>query len=121
MMTRTEMTPGGPEFSRMGYGSWRMLDGDLTIQDINRRLNRCIELGITTIDTAEIYGLYEVEEAVGKALALSPQLRDQLEIVTKAGIYVPCGFHPDRKVAFYNATRDRLVNSLEKSLRFLYW
>lgn len=118
-MTRTEMTPGGPEFSRMGYGSWRMLDGDLTIQDINRRLNRCIELGITTIDTAEIYGLYEVEEAVGKALALSPQLRDQLEIVTKAGIYVPCGFHPDRKVAFYNATRDRLVNSLEKSLRFL--
>lgn len=119
MMNRIQLSSNAPEFSQMAYGTWRILSGDLSIQDINARLNRCVELGITTIDTAEIYGVYEVEEAVGKALALSPQLRDQLEIVTKAGIYVPCDFHPDRKVAFYNATRERLVKSLEKSLRFL--
>ncbi|QXD25121.1 aldo/keto reductase [Opitutia bacterium ISCC 51] len=119
MMNRIQLSSNAPEFSQLAYGTWRILSGDLSIQDINARLNRCVELGITTIDTAEIYGAYEVEEAVGKALALSPQLRDQLEIVTKAGIYVPCGFHPDRKVAFYNATRERLGKSLEKSLRFL--
>ena len=119
MMTRIELAQGSPEFSQMAYGTWRMLDGGLTIQDINRRLNRCVELGITTIDTAEIYGVYEVEKALGEALALSPGLRDQLEIVTKAGIYIPCDYHPERKVAFYDATAARLKKSLEKSLRFL--
>ena len=34
-----------------------------------------------------------------------------MEFITKAGIYVPCDFHPDRKVAFYNATADRLVKT----------
>ena len=118
-MTRTQLTSDGPEFSQMAYGTWRILDDDLSIQDINQRLNRCVELGISTIDTAEIYGLYEVEAALGKALELSPGLRDKLEIVTKAGIYVPCDYHPERKVAFYNATAERLAKSVEKSLRLL--
>jgi predicted oxidoreductase len=119
MIPRTRIAPNGPEFSRLVYGTWRCLEGETTIQELNRRLNLCVELGMTTIDTAEIYGLYEVEEALGKALALSPGLRDKLEIVTKAGIYVPCQYHPDRTVAHYNATAERLVKSAEKSLRFL--
>lgn len=116
---RIRIAPKGPEFSRLVYGTWRMLENQPTPQEINRRLQTCLELGITTIDTAEIYGLYEVEEALGKALALSPGLRDKLEIVTKAGIYVPCKFHPDRRTAHYNATGARLVKSMEKSLRLL--
>ena len=103
----------------MIYGTWRLLDTKPTAQEINRRLHACVDLGITTIDTAEIYGLYEVEQALGAALALSPGLRDKLEIVTKAGIYVPCAYHPERQTAHYNATGARLVKSLEKSLRLL--
>jgi predicted oxidoreductase len=103
----------------MVYGTWRMLSDRPTPQEINRRLHACLELGITTIDTAEIYGLYEVERALGEALTLSPGLRDKLEIVTKAGIYVPCKYHPDRHTAHYDASGPRLVKSLEKSLRFL--
>lgn len=118
-MRRMRMTKNGPEFSRMAYGTWRLLATQPTAQEINRRLNICLELGITTIDTAEIYGKYEVEKALGEALALSPGLRDRLEIVTKAGIYVPCAYHPERRTAFYNATGERLVKSLDKSLRWL--
>jgi len=118
-MKRVKLAPHGPEFSRMVYGTWRLLSTKPTAQEINRRLHACLELGITTIDTAEIYGLYEVEQALGAALALSPGLRDQLEIVTKAGIYVPCSYHPERRTAHYNATGPRLVKSLEKSLRLL--
>lgn len=103
----------------MIYGTWRLLENSPTAQDINRRLHACLELGITTLDTAEIYGRYEVEKALGEALALSPGLRDRFEIVTKAGIYVPCAYHPERRTAHYNATAPRLVKSLEKSLRFL--
>ena len=119
-MKRHRIAPNGPEFSQLIYGTWRILDEPTpTAQELNRRINTCVDLGITTLDTAEIYGLYEVEEALGKAIALSPGLRDKLEIVTKAGIYVPCKFHPDREVAHYNATAARLVKSLDKSLRFL--
>ncbi|MEY4485414.1 MAG: hypothetical protein RL693_2866 [Verrucomicrobiota bacterium] len=119
MISRSKIAPNGPEFSRLVYGTWRILDDGSSIQDINRRLHRCVELGMTTIDTAEIYGLYEVETTLGKALALSPGLRDQLEIVTKAGIYVPNKYHPERQTAFYNASSARLIKSVEKSLRFL--
>ena len=118
-MNRTSLTPNGPEFSRMIYGTWRILDTQPSAQEINRRLHTCLDLGITTIDTAEIYGLYAVEEQLGAALALTPGLRDQLEIITKAGIYVPNPHHPERRTAHYNATAPRLVKSLEKSLRLL--
>lgn len=118
-MTRTRLAASGPECSRVVYGTWRLLDTKPTAQDINRRLHACLELGITTIDTAEIYGLYEVEKHLGAALALSPGLRDRFEIVTKAGIYVPCAYHPDRRTAHYNASGPRLIKSLEKSLRWL--
>jgi predicted oxidoreductase len=118
-MKRIQLSKTGPEFSRMVYGTWRILETKPDAQEINRRLHACVELGITTIDTAEIYGLYKVEEALGAALALSPGLRDKLEIVTKAGIYVPNSYHPERRTAHYNASGARLMKSLEKSLRLL--
>lgn len=118
-MKRLKLSPRGPDFSRMVYGTWRLLDTKPTPQEINRRLHACLELGVTTIDTAEIYGLYEVEQRLGAALALSPGLRDKFELVTKAGIYVPCSYHPERRTAHYNATGARLLKSLEKSLRLL--
>jgi predicted oxidoreductase len=118
-MKRIQIAPRGPELSQMVYGTWRILDTKPTAQEINRRLHACLELGITTIDTAEIYGLYEVEKQLGAALALTPGLRDKFEIVTKAGIYIPCSHHPERRTAHYNATGARLIQSLEKSLRLL--
>jgi len=118
-MKRNKLAAHSPEFSRMVYGTWRLLDTKPSAQEINRRLHACLDLGITTIDTAEIYGLYEVEQLLGAALALSPGLRDKLEIITKAGIYVPCAHHPERRTAHYNATGVRLIKSLEKSLQLL--
>ncbi len=121
MIPRAQLSPNGPVLSSLVYGTWRVLDDAATATPDNllARLHRCVELGITTIDTAEIYGLYRVEEFIGQALSLDRSLRDKLEIVTKAGIYVPCEFHPARKTAFYNATAERLVKSAEKSLRFM--
>ena len=102
-------------------GTWRVLDDPAAanVDNLLERLHACLDLGITTLDTAEIYGLYRVEEFLGEAFKKEPGLRDKFEIVTKSGIYVPCDFHPDRKVAFYNATAARIVKSAEKSLRLL--
>ena len=121
MVPRHRLAAHGPEFSRLAYGTWRLLNDATppTPQSVLARLHRCADLGITTIDTAEIYGKYQVEEALGAALALDKGLRRRLELVTKAGIYVPNAFHPARKVSYYDATGARLIKSLEKSLRFL--
>ena len=121
MVPRVQLSPAGPELSRLVYGTWRLFDdrASATPEHLLRRLEICLQHGITSVDTAEIYGDYEVEEVLGKALALSPGLRQRLEIVTKCGIYVPTGRHPERRVAFYNATARRIVASAEKSLRLL--
>jgi predicted oxidoreductase len=105
----------------MVYGTWRVLDDPdtATPEHLLRRLEICLQHGITSVDTAEIYGVYEVEELLGRAFALAPALRQRMEIVTKCGIYVPCSRHPERRVAFYNATARRIVASCEKSLRLL--
>ncbi len=123
MISRNRIAPHGPEFSRLVYGTWRILDdadkANATPQALLDRFKACVDLGITTFDTAEIYGGYHVEEAIGTALKLDRAFRDQIEIVTKCGIYVPSEYHPDRKVAFYNVSAARIVKSVEKSLRLM--
>jgi predicted oxidoreductase len=123
MITRHKIAPNGPEFSRLVYGTWRILDeadpANCTPQALLSRFKACADMGITTFDTAEIYGVYKVEEAIGGALKLDPAFRSKIEIVTKCGIYIPCEFHPDRKVAHYNLTAARIIKSAEKSLRFM--
>lgn len=123
MITRHRIAPNCPEFSRLVYGTWRILDdadkANCTPEALLQRFKACADMGITTFDTAEIYGGYHVEEAIGGALKLDPAFRQKIEIVTKFGIYVPCEFHPQRKVAHYNATAARIVKSAEKSLRLM--
>lgn len=121
MIPHVNLSPQGPSVSRLVYGTWRLLaDPALaTAQAIARRLSLCADLGMTTIDTAEIYGGYAVEERLGEALKLAPALRGRIQIVTKLGIYVPNARHPERKGAFYDASAERIVKSAETSLRLL--
>ena len=121
IVDRLPISPNGPELSRLVYGTWRVLDDEATAkpEHLLERFKLCLDLGITTIDTAEIYGGYGVEEFIGQALKLDSGIRSKLEIVTKSGIYVPNKYHPERKVCHYNATAARIVKSAEKSLRLM--
>lgn len=119
MMPRIQIAPNGPNFSRMVYGTWRILDDAPTAQEINRRLHHCLELGITTIDGAEIYGGYAQETALGQALALTPSLREKLELVTKSGIYIPHPTAPERQAAHYDVTAKRLIECVDAALKRL--
>lgn len=62
----------------IGGGSWwKNSDDDLSIKTIHR----AVELGVSLIDTAPIYGLGHSEEVIGKAIAGK---RDSVVISTKA-------------------------------------
>jgi predicted oxidoreductase len=108
-------------YSDLVYGTWRLLDDPPSAEPepLASRLELCADLGITTLDTAEIYGGYRVEQHLGAALHGRPGLRDRLQIITKCGIYAPAPGQPERRVAYYDATASRIVQSVERSLRLL--
>jgi predicted oxidoreductase len=118
-MTQQNKTVTPTKHSGMIYGTWRMLDDKPSAQTINKRLHRCVELGISSVDSAEIYGRYNTEKLLGQAIALSPSLRDQLQIISKAGIYIPCPEQTSVSIAHYNATAARLIESVDRSLQLL--
>jgi len=81
------MAEQGPDFSEIVQGYWRMGDWDMSTQQHLSFLKSHIELGITTVDHANVYGSDpSCEELFGRALSLDPSLRDQIQIVSKCGI-----------------------------------
>ncbi len=69
----------GREVSVIGQGTWNIERGDR--KRAVAALQRGIDLGMTHIDTAEMYGSGRSEDIVGEAIAGTP--RDKLFIVSK--------------------------------------
>jgi aryl-alcohol dehydrogenase-like predicted oxidoreductase len=79
---------GGLEVSRIGLGAMTMAgtytsEGALDNTESIRTIHRVLELGVTHIDTAEIYGPFLSEEIVGQAIK---GRRDEVKIATKFGL-----------------------------------
>jgi aryl-alcohol dehydrogenase-like predicted oxidoreductase len=104
---------GGLDVSRIGLGTMAMtgyyLDPTSSDAESIRTIQRAVELGITLIDTAEIYGPYANEELVGRALKGS---RDQVVLATKFG-YVS---HSDGGPGVLDSSPANIRTALEGSL-----
>ena len=102
-MKRIEL--GELEVSRLGLGAMGMsafytgAGGD--DEEATRTIHRAIDLGITFIDTAEMYGPFTNEELVGRAVA---ERRDEVQIATKFGL-------------FDHETGERGINSRPENVR----
>lgn len=84
----------------VGIGTWKMESDDRA--SAIAAIRRAIELGMTHVDTAELYGSGRVETMVGEALA---GVRDRVFLVSK--------------VLPHNATYDGTLRACEQSLRRL--
>jgi aryl-alcohol dehydrogenase-like predicted oxidoreductase len=86
---------GGLDVSRIGLGTMAMsgyyLDATSSDAESIRTIQRAVELGVTHIDTAEIYGPYANEELVGRALK---GRRDDVVLATKFGFVSHAGGGP---------------------------
>jgi aryl-alcohol dehydrogenase-like predicted oxidoreductase len=86
---------GGLDVSRIGLGTMAMsgyyLDPNSSDTESTRTIQRALELGVTHIDTAEIYGPYANEELVGRALK---GRRDDVVLATKFGFVSHAGGGP---------------------------
>jgi aryl-alcohol dehydrogenase-like predicted oxidoreductase len=87
---------GGLVVSRIGLGAMTMAGtyttgGVLDDAESIRTIHRALDLGVTHIDTAEIYGPFHSEEVVGRAIQ---GRRDQVRIATKFGLVSHAGGGP---------------------------
>ncbi|MGA7418532.1 MAG: aldo/keto reductase [Acidimicrobiales bacterium] len=79
---------GGLDVSRIGLGAMTMAGiytsgGDLDDDESIRTIHHALELGVTHIDTAEVYGPFHSEEVVGRAIK---GRRDEVVVATKFGL-----------------------------------
>jgi len=99
---RTVTLPSGERVPAFGLGTWRMGENRGKRADEVRALAAGIDMGVTLIDTAEMYGEGKAEEIVAEAIA---GRRDQVFIVSKV--------YP------HNASRRGAVEACERSLKRL--
>lgn len=119
MVQKVTMAPSGPDISELVQGYWRLADWGMTPQQRLTFLKQHIELGVTTVDHADIYGNYTCEHLFGEALALEPSIRDQIQIISKCDIKLCSDKFPERKVNHYDTSAKYIYESVDNSLRRL--
>jgi aryl-alcohol dehydrogenase-like predicted oxidoreductase len=86
---------GGLDVSRIGLGAMSMSGyynvGAGSDAESIRAIHRALDLGVTHLDTAEIYGPYINEELVGRAIK---DRRDRVVLATKFGLVSHSGGGP---------------------------
>ena len=91
--------PCGESVAALGQGTWNIGDDPARRRDEIATLQRGIELGLTLIDTAEMYGDGRSESLVGEAIA-----------GRRAQVYIVSKVYP------HNASRKAMPRSCEVSL-----
>ena len=102
----------GVDISGIGFGCWEIGGGYGSIEetDFIKAINRALEIGINSFDTAEAYGFGASEKSLAKALG---SRRKDAVITTKYGVGYPDA--PN----YRDSTRKRVMESIEKSLKAL--
>ena len=99
---KTVSLPSGERIPAFGQGTWHMGDDRAKRAEELATLRLGLDLGLTLIDTAEMYGDGRAEQLVAEAIA---GRRDQVFLVSK--------------VLPHNATRRGTITACENSLRRL--
>lgn len=99
---KTVSLPDGERVPALGLGTWKMEAGQPDEAEAIRALRTGLDLGLTLIDTAEMYGDGRAEQLVGKAIA---GRRDSCFLVSK--------------VLPQNASASGTIAACERSLRHL--
>ena len=106
---------GGLDVGRIGLGAMGMSHGYAGAGQDDaesiRTIHRALELGVTLVDTAEIYGPYINEELVGRALR---GRRDQVVLATKFGLVSHAGQGPWNRDSSPANVRTAVEGSLKR-------
>lgn len=100
----------------MRLGNWGV---NFSTAELENYIDRCLELGLTDFDHADIYGDYTEEAHFGEVLKRRPDLMKRVEITTKCGIKMLAASRPDHRIKSYDSTKEHIIQSAENSLKDL--
>ena len=113
LVSKVSLNDNGRPFSKLIQGYWRMASWQRTAQQHLSFLKSHMELGITTVDHAHVYGSPSCESLFGEALKLQPSIRNDIEIITKCGIVPPSS---STGIAYYDSSPKHIIESVDTSL-----
>ena len=113
-MEKRALGRGGPEVSALGLGCMGMSEfyGTPDEQGGTDTIHRALDLGVTFLDTADMYGPFTNELLVGKAIA---GRRDEVQLATKFGNER----RPDGTMVGINGSPDYVRAACDASLQRL--
>lgn len=88
-----------------------MRTASMSPEELVALLEKDLELGITYLDTSDIYANGYCEELLGKAFKLAPHLRSRFILQTKGGI-IPT----DKGFAYYDFSKEHILEACEASM-----
>lgn len=98
-------------------GFWRLESWNWNTKELVEFMNACIDKGVTSFDTAEIYSATLCEKLMGEAFAADKTIRDRIQLVSKTGIFQEQ--INGSTFGYYNTTYDRVIKSCKESLQRL--
>ena len=114
--TRT-LGPSGPTVGALGLGcmgmSWGYDSAGRDDAQAVEVIRRALEIGVTLLDTSDMYGPFTNEELVGRALE---GRRDEAFVATKGGLVVD---DPETKAIHRDGRPEHMREALDGSLRRL--
>ncbi len=128
-MEKVELGESGVLVTPLAFGAWAIggwMWGGADSKDAVNALEKSIAMGMTTIDTAAVYGFGKSEELVGKAIKGK---RDRVQILTKCGInwidkqgefaFSSEDEHFGKMDLYRYAGKERIIEECEASLKRL--
>ena len=107
------MNHSTPILGSMRFGDWGARLSPQTVADL---LEAALDLGIDTLDLADIYGGHTTNALVGAAFALRPDLRARFKLIAKIGIVMTGSPGHPRGVQHYDLSVEHLQHALNDTL-----
>ena len=109
-----------PKFSKIiaGTMSWGSWGRNFSAADMQRLVEKCVDLGVTSFDHADIYGGYTTESAFGTAFSKTAIVRSKVQFISICGIQLVSPNRPN-KIKHYDCSKAYIIASAESSLKHL--
>lgn len=116
---------GSLSFSKVIAGFMHIAEREIPPEETLEFVEKCLEMGITTMDHADLYGEYDGSKYLRRSdklfgdavLRKKPSLREKMNIVTKCGVV--WANKEKGTVRHYDLSKEHIKKSLETSLRNL--
>ena len=95
-ISSSKPTLSSPIAGCMRWGKW---GAGFSAMEYEALIKDCIANGITSFDHADIYGDYTTEEEFGRIVMNEPSLRQNIQLITKAGIQLVSENRPKHQIA----------------------